>query len=233
MKNGMYQSRYLNVKAKLARHFEDNLIQNSDLGHDDINRMDIWQYGQHYGLPTPLLDWTYSPYVALFFALNDDVSDNERKCVWVLNLNVLSLVNYKIADLYLTLPDSTEKIPQIDIVGQVEKFNKRLSYQQGFFSSHDHHSTFEGWAHIASNALNHNASDKPLLMKCVFPCSLKESMEVMDRLEAMNINNRTLFPDVFGSAMGAMDSVMRSFQERSTYGLSFGQKPQALPQNQN
>lgn len=63
-----------------------NIIRNSDLTNREIellsnfekyglqyfsvnNAIDFMSYGQHFGLPTRLLDFTYNPFVALFFSI--------------------------------------------------------------------------------------------------------------------------------------------------------------------
>lgn len=46
---------------------------------------------QHYGAPTRLLDWDYSPYIAAFFALESKVKKGSSNCdlpvVWCINTN--------------------------------------------------------------------------------------------------------------------------------------------------
>jgi hypothetical protein len=55
----------------MLHEFIANMRSVGDLPEAATTRRGRLEYGRHYGVPSPLIDFTYSPYVALFFAYND------------------------------------------------------------------------------------------------------------------------------------------------------------------
>ncbi len=56
----------------LLLFFEESLKTIKNFPNDINNTIELIEYARHFGLPVPLIDFTYSPYVALFFAVQEE-----------------------------------------------------------------------------------------------------------------------------------------------------------------
>ncbi|SRR5258706_7038996 len=73
-------------ELKMYRMFRERLISLCPGMYENWKPIDILSLMQHHGTPTRLLDFTYSPLVASFFALRDARGDS---AIWVIEINHL------------------------------------------------------------------------------------------------------------------------------------------------
>ena len=153
-----------------------------------LEEIELWALGQHHGLATPLLDWTGSPYVALFFAFSESAPGDETDSRVVLALNE-TMVKRKSEELLLADPQTDV----VEFYRPLSDENAGLVNQNGLFTKSPETMSIEDW--VISNFSGYG---KTILAKIYVPNDQRE--ECLKALNKMNINHATLFPDLYGAS---------------------------------
>ncbi len=150
---------------------------------EDLSELDLQAIAQHFGLSTKLMDWSYSLYVAAYFAFSAlNQCESGRVSVWALNKDFSTVLNNS----------------KIKLIDQVYSENTRQLWQLGVFidnltSDRDLRALFlNNSQHYTGSILG----KPPLLFRFDIPVSAAK--EAVDDLNMMRISSLTLFPGIEG-----------------------------------
>ena len=150
-----------------------------------------WALGQHFGLATPLLDWTRSPFAAAYFAFEELAADpTEHRIVYGLDQRAVEQISDQIVEGWTA---EKERAPIIEFIEPMSDENQRLVSQSGLFTRAPIGTPVEQWV---SRALE--GSPVSILLRIKIPDS--DRLNCLRTVNRMNISHLSLFPDLSGAS---------------------------------
>ncbi len=195
---------------KLERHLLRNFKKYAH--RSVVERDSLWHWlsmAQHHGLPTRLMDWSYSPFVAMHFACARLDKMTMDGAVWVINYETAHQLAPKVLrdELYgegantftaEILSRAVKSLPEFDalseetflIMFEPPSIDDRIVNQYALFSVlSDSMATLEDWVERHPD----------LCRRVIVPAGLK--WEIRDKLDQGNITERVLFPGLDGLSL--------------------------------
>jgi hypothetical protein len=151
-----------------------------------LNENHLWAFGQHYGLATPLLDWTASPFVAAFFAC--EKKQDGAQIVYGLRYEELCTKSEQ------QCKHSNPCRPVVKYFSPMSSEIGRLTGQQGLFTLAEDGRSVINWV----EQLFAGERETPILIKIRIVANMRTVF--LARLNLMGINHRSIYPDVDGAA---------------------------------
>jgi len=152
-------------------------------------------YLQHNGFPTPLLDWTFSPYIAAYFAFESvDHFDPQCDKVAVYGFNQMAWGRKYRQEYDIAYANSHVSVLRPRMVG-----NHKMALQQGCF-------TFSNARDIEEHILAHETDEDKYLTKYCF--SVEEKPKIIKELSLMGISAVQLMPSVESVCKKALNDLI-------------------------
>lgn len=183
------------LERQLMRAFRKYARQDA-VPHD--TDWDWLALGQHHGLPTRLLDWTYSPYVALHFATHNLEKYDRDGVVWVVDYGEAhERLPQRLRDV---LAQEGAQVFTTELLAAISPALRDLEDEGGEFILFVEPPSFD--ARIVNQYALFSVTApvdlqvEELARRVVIPAGLK--WEIRDKLDQANVTERVLFPGLDG-----------------------------------